>query len=147
MRLLRSSERPEPTILSPAGSRSAGPTGRRAEGVREPGGHAAGVIGRAGWQNFNIAFRHGEQRTYRFEGARVELREEGVTIAAERPLLLLDPRTWQTETERFFQVFYRNPGPRATGALPERLHLLDEGERWTLLFSESDNKITEPDPE
>ncbi len=93
-----------------------------------------------GWLNFNIAVAHGEKGTYQMEGAEAVLDPGGVTIVAAVPMVLFGPRTWQTDSERFFQVFYQHRKLEPSGKISERLKILGEGESWRLDFAEADAK-------
>jgi hypothetical protein len=102
------------------------------------------------WQNFNVALSHNDIREYAFAGGRVVVKPDGATVVAGRPLVVLNPRTWQTFEERFFQFFYRfpvtEPEPEQEPGEAERNIILDSEQSWLFPFSESDLMIDEPGP-
>jgi hypothetical protein len=57
-------------------------------------------------------------------------------------MVLFEPRTWRTESERFFQVFYQLRELAPSDKVPDRLKVLREGESWRLDFSETDATLT-----
>jgi len=106
--------------------------------VEEESAERGHAVRATGWLNFNIAAAHGERKTYSMQKAEALLDPEGVTIVAEAPIVLFEPRTWKTESERFFQVFYQLRELKPSDRIPDRLKVLGAGESWRLEFSEAD---------
>ena len=98
------------------------------------------------WQNFNVVLSHDDSREYAFAGGRVVMEPDGATVVTSRPIVILNPRTWQTFEERFFQFFYRFPLADPEPGEADRVVALDRDQSWYFPFSESDSTIDEPGP-
>jgi hypothetical protein len=97
------------------------------------------------WQNFNVALSHHDTREHTFAGGRVVVEPHGATVVAARPVVVLNPRSWQTFEERFLQFFYRFPVAEPDAGESDRSIVLDRDQSWFFPFSESDPMMDEPD--